>query len=98
MQSTDPNFATFSPLVLAGLIGYAWQWARGPKKIPNWIGYACASLLTVGGWIFITRDAFHIFQTDWRTAAAGIVTMYLTARGTASTSADAKAAPKTDSL
>lgn len=98
METTSQSVEAFSPLVVAGLIGYAWQWARGPKKIPNWLGYVAAGLLTLGAWIFVTRDAFTVVQHDWRTAVAGVVTMYLTARGTASTAASTKTAPKTDSL
>ena len=91
------DIQVFSPLALAGAIGFVWQWARAPKNLPNWISYAMAGLLTAGAWFFVTKDAGSVIVHDWRSAVAGIITMYMTSRGAASTSADVKAAPKTDS-
>jgi hypothetical protein len=87
-----------TPLGIAAGIGYLWQWARGPKKIPNWLGYIVAGAVTIGAWVWVTPDAEKIVNANWRQAVAGIIGMYLTARGTASASSEAKIAPKTNSI
>ena len=78
-------------------LGYAWQWVRAPKAVPNWIGYGAFGALAVGLWFWTTPTAANMVSTDWRSAVAQVVSMVLAVRGAASFSSDIKVAPRTDS-
>jgi hypothetical protein len=94
-----------SPIVKLGVevvIGWVWQVTRGPKHIPNQYAYAILGVAAMFCWIWMTPNALWMFTTDWRNALAealaSIVSMLMVARGSGATSADAKMAPKTNSL
>ena len=87
----------FTPLAQLAL-GYAWQWTRGPKHVPNWTGYVFFCVASVAVWYWMTPDAIPQLGTDWRQATAKIVSFALSVRGGASFSSDVKVAPKTDTM
>lgn len=84
------------------VLGFAWQWTRAPKHVPNWFSYAVFLVITVFCWVWMTRTAVSDFQTDWRGALAyavlGIVDMYTACRGAASMAKDSKAAPAANTI
>ena len=82
----------------AVILGYVWQWARGPQKIPNWLTYALAVIVSGGVYAWATPDIVHQFTTDWRYAVLGLWTFFTSSRGFAAMSKDGKAAPQTNSL
>mgnify|MGYP001568097911 FL=1 len=85
--------------VLANLMtGYAWQWFRAPKKLPNWLSPVGMVLMLVGVYAWVTPDFGKTFAADWRGALAGLVGFGLASRGTARVASTTGAAPKTDSL
>jgi len=85
-------------LLADAVLGYAWQWFRAPKKIPNWVSTVvmCVALAVV--YVWVTPDAFKNFAADWRGALAGMVGFGLGSRGFARVSSTSGIAPKSDSL
>jgi hypothetical protein len=83
-------------LIQVGM-GYVWQWARGPKKIPGWLSWTVFGIAAAFGWVWATPGAFARFADDWRNALYLMASFMLATRGSASSSADVKVAPKTNS-
>jgi hypothetical protein len=83
--------------IIAGLIvGYIMQWARGIKKIPDPLVYVGAGLVGLAIFWLATPNAIpagHVKDFIW----SGIAFLF-TIRGVAGASADAKVAPKSNSL
>lgn len=77
------------------LMGYLVQWTRGAKAIPNWVGYAVLVVGTIAIYGWMTPDFSKLYHTNWRLLVAQMLSFFLAARGSASLSSDAKAAPKT---
>ena len=84
-------------LLVQGGVGLVWQWARGPKRFPNWASWVVFGLAAVGGYVWATPDALGAFRADWRTALFALASFVLAARGAASSSSEARIAPKTNS-
>lgn len=80
------------------ILGYGLQWARGPKKIPNWVSWAGFGAMAAGVYVWITPGFGGAFHDNWRMALAGFASFVLGMRGAAGTSKDAKVAPQTNSL
>lgn len=85
-------------LLAAMILGYAVQWARGPKHLPNGLSWIAVAVLGAGLWFWMTPGAVSAFMTDWRRALVALVMFVLASQGAARGSADAKTAPKTDAL
>jgi len=83
--------------IIAGLIvGYVMQWARGFKRIPDPLVYLSAGIVGITLYWLATPEAVphgQIKNFIW----SGIAFLF-TIRGVAGASADAKAAPKTNTL
>ena len=88
----------FAPLG-ALIVGWLWQWARGPKHLPTWIANLVFVVVALAVYWFSTSDVkipvdpagirqYVISAAMWVAATIGF--------GTAM--ADAKAAPRTNSL
>lgn len=94
----------YPPLKLAAEIalGWLWQVTRAFRVVHNAWGYVIFGLACGAVWYWMTPDAEKLFMSNWRHGLADVVvaiaSMVLAARGAAGTSADAKVAPKTDSL
>ena len=83
--------------VIAGLVvGYLMQWARGIKRIPDPLVYALAA--AGGGLIYWLGAPADAFAHGPRAYVWGMVAFLFTIRGVAGASADAKAAPKSNTL
>lgn len=98
MQTAD-----WAPLAQI-ILGYAIQWVRAPKHIPNWLSYAILALGTLALYAWATPD-FDKALTDWPTFAAswrglvgGAISFFLASRGAAAMSKDTGAAKPTNSL
>lgn len=85
-------------LIGQAALGYAWQLTRAPKKIPNWMSWMLFGIAAAAIYVWITPSFGGTFHDNWRLALAGMASFLLGARGAASTSSDAKVAPKTNSL
>lgn len=83
------------------VLGYAWQWTRSYKEIPNWIGYMVFGVVSAFGWLWMTPTLIADFQDDWRFALAttvfGLSSTVSAARGYAAMSKDTRIAKPTDS-
>ena len=83
--------------IIAGLIvGYVMQWAKGIKRIPDPLVYLGAAI--VGITIYWLASPTEIPHGGIRNFIWSGIAFLFTIRGAASTSADVKAAPKTNSL
>jgi len=91
----DPvALAGIRTLALAGL-GFAFQWVRGQRRIPNWISYSGLVLFGAGTFLWATPG----WNTgDWRLTVFNLATFVLAARGAGSASKDAKVAPAANSM
>jgi hypothetical protein len=78
------------------VLGYAMQWARSFKNIPNWVSWTVMALSCVAIFVWITPGIEKTFFLDWRTAVAMLVSFILAARGGAAVSKETKAAPPTN--
>lgn len=86
-------------LFAAGALGWLMQATLfGPKKVPTWFAWSALGLGTLLIYWWATPTAVSEFQSNWRFAVVGVVSFFLTAKGTGSAAAAAKIAPKTDSL
>jgi hypothetical protein len=85
-------------LFVQAALGWLWQWARAPQRIPGWASWTVFGLAAIAGYGWATYNVVESFQHDWRNALFLMVSFVLAARGAASASSDAKAAPKTNSL
>jgi hypothetical protein len=88
-----------SELYLLGqvVLGYAMQWARSFKNVPNWLSWGLFGIASALVFIWVTPDFFTHFKADWRTVLAALVSFILATRGGAATSKEAKIAPETNS-
>lgn len=85
-------------LIAAVFLGYAVQWARAPKGIPNWLSWIGVAVLAGGLWFWMTPAAMTAFQQDWRRALVGVVMLALAGQGAARGTNDIKLTPGTNSL
>jgi hypothetical protein len=85
-------------LLAQTVVGWMWQWARGPKRLPNWASWAVFGGVAVACFWWATPDALPSFASDWRKAIFMLVSFVLAARGAAATAKEAGVAPKTNSL
>jgi len=86
----------FEPIGVAAM-GYAWQWTRAPKNVPNWLGYVIFGGLSIAVWYWVTPDAAAQVAGDWRSSVLKIVMLGASARGISAISAETGLAAKTDS-
>lgn len=77
-------------------LGYAFQWLRGLKNVPNWLVWCGLTATSLGVYLWVT-PAVDLFG-NWRGALAGFVSFLLAAKGGGSASADAKTAPRMNSI
>lgn len=91
---------TNADLALLGqvVLGYVWQWVRSFARVPNWVSWPVMGLSAIAVYVWITPTVVTDWQANWRFAVAGCVSFILAARGAASTTSEAKAAPQTNSL
>lgn len=95
----DQTVATAAlQLFAATALGWVWQWARSPKKFPNWASYTLFGLAGALLWFWATQDAAKLLAADWRVAIFMAVSFIQQARGGAAMSKDANAAPATNTI
>jgi hypothetical protein len=92
------NEALLHLFAAAGL-GFAHQWLLfGPAKVKPWIAWASLAFCTLALYWWATPSFVADFAANWRLSIVGVVSFFLTAKGTGSSAAAAKAAPKSNSL
>lgn len=79
----------------ATLLGFLWQWMRGPKSVPDWLSWLGFGLAAAALYVW---QAPTVSQQDWRVTGLGLYVFVMAARGSASTAGDIKIAPKANSL
>lgn len=86
-------------LFAAAAVGYVHQVVLfGPRKIPSWIAWAALTATTLLVYWWATPSAVADFQSNWRFTIVSVVSFFLTAKGTGSSAAAAKVAPKSNTL
>jgi len=94
----DQNEALLK-LFAAAAVGFVYQWILfGPAKIKSWIAWSALAVTTLVVYWWANPGAVAEFQSNWRYAIVSVVSFFLTAKGTGSTAAAAKAAPKSNTL
>lgn len=86
--------------VLAALIvGYVWQWARGPKHLPTWIANIVFAVVALGVFWLSTKDTPDLSTIEGAKAFVVSLVMWVAScLGLGTLSADAKAAPRTNAI
>lgn len=95
----DPQNAALLKLFAAAGVGYAYQWFLfGPQKIKSWLAWCALGVTTLLMYWWANPSFLPDFGSNWRLAIVGIISFFLTAKGTGSTAAAAKIAPKSNTL
>jgi hypothetical protein len=96
----DPKTAdALLKLFAAGAVGFIFQWMMfGPAKVKWYFSWPALAAATVLIYWWATPTFVADFHANWRFFIVGIISFFLTAKGTGSTAANAKVAPKSNSL
>ena len=84
--------------IVAGVLGWVLQWAKGPKKVPTWLAYCVFGIVAIAAYIYVDRQFLPGLKTDWRDALGPFVIYVAGIEGFTALSRKAKIAPRTDSL
>ena len=82
-------------LVLSIIVGYAMQWGKSLKRLPDPVVYAGAGVLGIGILFLSAKDPL---AAGWRPFIWNSILSLFTVCGVARISSDTKAAPKSNSL
>ena len=83
----------------AAIVGVVWQWARGPKNLPTWAANVVFVVVACGVFWLASKDPLDLSSAEAiRASVARLVMWVASCVGLGTFSADAKAAPRTNSL
>ena len=95
----DAQNSALLKLFAAAAVGYVYQLVLfGPKKVASWMAWGALAATTVLVYWWATPMFVADFHENWRLFGVGLISFFLTAKGTGSSAAAAKVAPKSNSL
>ena len=83
-------------IALTAVVGFAMQWVRGHKAIPNWVSYAGIVTLCGVGYLLVRGEDLkecHDWLSCGRVVAFGLLMFVQQARGSGAMAKDAGIAP-----
>lgn len=92
----DQN-ALLLKLFSAGALGYVIQWTLfAPKKVASWVAWGALIAASVLLYWWATPTLTTDWAANWRYSIVGLISFFLTARGTGATAVSANTAPPTN--
>ena len=83
----------------AAIVGFVWQWARGPKHIPTWAANLVFVVVACAVFWLASKDPLDLSSAEAiRSSVAKLVMWVASCVGLGTFSADSKVAPRTNAL